>query len=175
MKFNEAFPSKYLKAADVPFPRTMRIKGSRQEEVGPDKDLRMILYFDNEPKGLVLGKTTWQQVEIVTGMDDTDHWNGQSIELHQDLTRNPQGQQVPCIRIRRPNTLAPQHHTTQYAPAPAAPLPNGASMPPPQQYQQPPAPTAATPPWSPEAGIAQTRGPAPDGPIPDPAEYAIRR
>lgn len=136
MKLNEAFPSRYLNAADAKPPRTVTMAGIRQEEVGQQKDLKWVLYLHNEPKGIVLGKTIWAQIAYVTGSDDTDGWMGKQIEIYQELVRNPQGQMVPGLRVRAPQQYAqtqpapqvvPPHMQPGYAPAQQSPRP-GAVM-----------------------------------------------
>jgi hypothetical protein len=183
VKLAQAFPSKYLNAADIKFPRVVTIAGLRQEEVGQDKQLKWVLYFQNEPKPLVLNKTVWAQVEFITGCEDTDQWPGRDIELFSDLVRNPQGQLVPGVRARVrtlpqfPQGTVPQPPQQPQFPQGGAPhyLQQSPAMTPPQQ---PPFPAAAppqfpqpvmaqrttpvappTPPWSPEAE-----------PIPDPGD-----
>ena len=150
MKLQDAFPSKYMNAADVKFPRTVTVVGVRQEEVGEKKELKWVAYFQGEPKPMILNKTVWTQIALCTSSDDTDGWTGKSVELFQDIVRNPQGQMVPGLRVRTAGTTAipsqqrPAAMPPQTPAAFVAPQPGGNGFIPPQ-VQVP------TPPWSPEA------------------------
>ena len=115
MKLTEAFPSAWLKADDVPFPRTFTIRGARMEEIGQQKDQKVVIYFQEEEKGLIINKTVWAQIANIVGSDDTDNWGGKSVELFRDMV-NFQGKMVPGLRAR-----PPQQRFTQPAPAPVRP------------------------------------------------------
>ena len=57
MRISEAYPSKYLKAADLDGQdRTVSIRACVQEELGQGSEMEVkpVLYFDGGPKGLVL-------------------------------------------------------------------------------------------------------------------------
>lgn len=103
MKMNEAFPSKYLNAKDFDEDQTLTIKEWSQEEFDGDngKENKVILYFNETPKGFVLNKTNWASIEKVTGSDDTDDWVGRQITLY--ATEVPFGKDmVWSIRVRTP-------------------------------------------------------------------------
>jgi hypothetical protein len=81
MRSNEAFPSKYLKAADVKErPRIAVIKHVVQETVGQGQDAKEknVLYFEDE-KPMVLNRTNWDTLEEAFG--DSDDWPGHKVKI----------------------------------------------------------------------------------------------
>ena len=96
---SDAFPSKYLKAADFN-DRTAKLKMSKVtfEEIGQDKDKKPVLYFEGVKKGLVLNKTNATTIGAVHGQE-FEGWAGKEIELFSMMVPY-QGQNVPSIRVR---------------------------------------------------------------------------
>lgn len=102
MKMSEAFPSKYLKAADLQN-RAMTLKMARvdvEDPSGKGEEAKPILYFQGKEKGLVLNKTNAGSITAGYG-DESDDWIGKDIEIYPDTTMY-QGQMVACIRVRIP-------------------------------------------------------------------------
>ncbi len=99
MKISQAFPSKYLKAADLNN-RTIKVSVNKIvfEEIGQDKDKKPILYFNGAEKGLVLNKTNATAIGAVHG-EQMDGWPGKEIELFSQMVPF-QGQNVAAIRVR---------------------------------------------------------------------------
>jgi hypothetical protein len=97
MKINEAFPSQYLKAADLNG-RTpnVTIKEVSLETVGEDS--KLVVYFNNSEKGLVLNKTNANTIADILGSEDTDDWPGKRIKLITAKVEY-QGKRVPAIRV----------------------------------------------------------------------------
>lgn len=97
MRITEAFPSQYLKAADLQ-KRTIRVVIDRvaMEDIGSDN--KPILYFRGKDKGLVLNKTNANNIVYLFG-EETDTWAGREIELFPTLV-DFQGRQVEAIRVR---------------------------------------------------------------------------
>lgn len=97
MKIADAFPSKYLSAADLQ-DRTISvvIEIVSMEEVGDDE--KPIVYFRGKQKGLVLNKTNATTIALMHG-EDTDNWTGKVIALWPTQTEF-QGRAVPCIRVK---------------------------------------------------------------------------
>jgi hypothetical protein len=101
MKQDQVFPSKYLKAGDLPD------EGSQQftiekidiEEIGRDKDKKPIIFFDEIHKGLVCNKTNWKTISRLTGSDDSDDWIGTKINLYRAEVEF-QGEMVESIRVK---------------------------------------------------------------------------
>lgn len=98
MRIGAAFPSTYLKAADLQG-RQVTVTMSRVEiEDISGGDRKPVLYFQNKEKGLVLNKTNSNIISAVFG-DETDDWVGQSVQLYEAMV-DFQGKQVPAIRLK---------------------------------------------------------------------------
>ncbi|MCZ6495911.1 MAG: hypothetical protein O6924_07005 [Alphaproteobacteria bacterium] len=96
---NEAFPSKWLKAADLKS-RTIKLKINKVvlEEIGQDKRVKPVIYFDATEKGLVCNKINALTIAAEAG-DEMDDWAGRELELFSQMVPF-QGQNVPSIRVR---------------------------------------------------------------------------
>lgn len=104
MKSSDAFPSKYLKAADLQGRQiTVKMTHVASETIGGDK--KFILYFAGKEKGMVLNKTNWNNIAKVYG-DESDDWAGQEIVLFEAMV-DFQGDTVPSIRVRGPSRTPP--------------------------------------------------------------------
>jgi hypothetical protein len=101
MKIYTAFPSKYLKAADLQNGRvTVVIDKVVMETIANDK--RAVIYFKGTLKGLVLNKTNASMIVEIAGSDDTADWAGIEVVLY--TTRvDFQARRVDAIRIDRPS------------------------------------------------------------------------
>lgn len=104
MNINEAFPSKYLKAADIDGNPVVTIASVVEEEVGKDKEVRPVLYFDDEDKGIILNKTNATNISKLYGYE-TDDWVGKKVMLGTTYV-DFQGQSVEAIRIYPPKRVA---------------------------------------------------------------------
>lgn len=96
---NEAFPSNYLKAADLKG-RQVSVKMDRAEYEMIGQDKKLILYFVGKEKGMVLNKTNASNIATIYG-DDTDDWRDQEIVLFEAMV-DFQGKTVPAIRVKGP-------------------------------------------------------------------------
>lgn len=99
MKQHQAFPGRFLKAADVADQKylTLTIKKVTSETVGDDP-AKLVVHFRYEDRGLVLNKTNFSAIAEFTGEDDTDNWSGWAITL--GVVKVPyQGQRVPALRV----------------------------------------------------------------------------
>ena len=96
---SDAFPSNYLKAADLQN-RTVKLKIDKVifEEVGQEKDKKPVVYFTDVKKGLVLNKTNATTIGSVHGQE-LEGWTGKEIELFEQMVPF-QGQNVAAIRVR---------------------------------------------------------------------------
>jgi len=105
MNIDQAFPSNYLKAADIEEDTTLTIGSVTLETIGEDE--RPIVHFDNNDKGLVLNKTNASTIKGLYGKD-TDDWTGKKITLFATEV-DYQGKQTMAIRIRMraPKTATP--------------------------------------------------------------------
>lgn len=99
MNIEEAFPSKYLKAADLKGNKiTVKMDRVEAETVGDDS--KVILYFQGKDKGLVLNVTNKNMIVDLYG-PETDDWIGQPIVLYEAMVQY-QSKMVPAIRVSGP-------------------------------------------------------------------------
>jgi arabinogalactan endo-1,4-beta-galactosidase len=97
MRISSAFPSKYLRAADLQDKQVaVRMSHVETETIGDDD--RPVLYFQGKEKGLVLNKTNANAISAVYG-DDTENWRGGEIVLFQTMV-DFQGKTMAAIRCR---------------------------------------------------------------------------
>lgn len=101
MDMNTAFPSEFLRAADlqgreftVPIDRVEMVSVVRDE---PDKP---VLYFQGAEKGLVMNKTNATTLIDRFGPESND-WTGQRVTVFPTET-DYQGKRVACVRLRIP-------------------------------------------------------------------------
>src|SRR4051794_21356205 len=93
---NELWPSRWLSAADISDIRgILIINFVNVEEVGHDK--KPVMYFNHQPKGLIINKTNSKTVANAYG-PDTDDWTGGAIKLVQVMV-DVHGEMRPSIRI----------------------------------------------------------------------------
>jgi hypothetical protein len=115
----EAFPSRFFKAADIPGDGlAAKIGKIEKEKVGPDQELKWVLYFKGQDKQLILNGTNWDLIAAALREEDSDNWIGKTIELFPAQTQFGK-KMVDCIRVRRHRPAA-QAAPTQ--PAKAAPV-----------------------------------------------------
>lgn len=106
---NEAFPSNYLKAADLQGRQvTVTMDRAEYEKIGDDR--KLILFFKGKEKGMVLNKTNANNIAALYG-PDTDDWNGEEIVLFEAMV-DFQGKTVPAIRVRAPSRK-PSHNRVE--------------------------------------------------------------
>ncbi|MGI9485434.1 MAG: hypothetical protein ACR2RF_06040 [Geminicoccaceae bacterium] len=124
---SQAFPSKYLKAADLENRRfTLTMGRVEMESINENEHPKPVLYFQGAEKGMVLNQTNGMMIASLYG-DDTDNWPGQAVELYTAIVQF-QGQSVPAIRIMAPPNTMPAHQSLN-SPLPASPAPDQAPSP----------------------------------------------
>jgi hypothetical protein len=132
--------SKYLKATDLEREKKFRIKSVTEEElgVGKDKEKKLVVWFTNDARGLVLNKTNNRALRSAFG-DNTAGWTGKVIAVFPTQV-DIRGKLGPALRVRilPPKQAAAAAPPTQPA---AAPSGNGAAA---------AAPAPAAPPVDPE-------------------------
>jgi hypothetical protein len=107
MPFSDHLQSKYLKAADLPAPR-LRVTISEFEthEVGQPKESKLVCFFEEFDKPLILNKTNTKTLLKLFG-DDEQAACGKPVDLVvRDVDYN--GETHPAIRITAPTPLAPR-------------------------------------------------------------------
>lgn len=84
MNIDQAFPSKYLKASDLPEEGTtaFQIEDVKIEEIGKEKQQKPVIYFQDEDKGFVVNKTNCNTIAKLLGSREMDDWKGRPIKLY---------------------------------------------------------------------------------------------
>ena len=113
MRTSEAFPSKYLKAADLQGKNVLAVMNFVQiERLGDDE--RPVLYFQGKEKGLILNRTNAEAIAKLYG-DEMNDWRGQEIVMFEAMVSFKK-ETVPAIRVRAPTRnmrQAPQRKETE--------------------------------------------------------------
>lgn len=121
MKKSDAYPSKYLSAADLKGREFhLTITEVIEEEIGRSKEPKPVVYFKEAKKGLALNKTNWSAIEKALGSDETDDWTGGRITLYPSET-SYEGETVDCIRVRPkspPKNVGDEDEAEDEEPAP---------------------------------------------------------
>lgn len=100
MRISEAFPSNYIRAADLQGRNvTVVMDRVEVEEVGSGEH-KPVIYFQGKEKGLVLNKTNANNISLAYG-DDTDAWTGGELILFPTMV-DFQGRTVEAIRVKVP-------------------------------------------------------------------------
>ena len=113
MRSNEAFQSKYIKAADVKEKSAVVVISHLAQEAvgqGQEQKEKHVLHFENG-KPMVLNRTNWETLEEAFG--DSDDWPGHKIKLYAARTQF-QGKFVDAVRVQ---TITPKP-----APKPVQPV-----------------------------------------------------
>jgi hypothetical protein len=103
VNINKAFPSKYLKAADLDGKApNVTISKAVMEDIGDET--KIVVYFEGKDKPLVLNRTNANAISDILGSDDTDDWPAKRIKL---ITAKVdfQGKRVPAIRIEEADAM----------------------------------------------------------------------
>lgn len=100
MNINTAFPSKFLKGAELEDDTVYTMLNVEQENVGggDNDEVKPVLYFEETDKGLVLNRTNSNTIAGLYG-PETDEWAGKQITLFQQEV-DFQGKQTLAIRVR---------------------------------------------------------------------------
>lgn len=117
MKMKEMFPGGggMWKAADLDGEAiTLTIESIEMAKLGKedDADVKPLMHFQGEPKGLVLNKTNAKLIAHAYG-EDTDEWIGKPLELFPTIVEF-QGRDVAAIRVRVPRLKPGQQAETPF-------------------------------------------------------------
>jgi hypothetical protein len=122
MDASEFFQSKgtYLNASHLNGAQVdVTILNVQQEEVGKDRERKLVVYFAEIDRGLVLNKTNYGVLEPAYGRE-TEGWHGKKATIYPDKTEFD-GKEVDCVRLRvDPNNYVPQSQWPKPKPAPRA-------------------------------------------------------
>lgn len=114
MKSSDAFPSKFISAADLQGREAVvKITHVATDEIGGKQ--KFVCFFAGKQKGLVLNKTNWNNIVKITGHEDSDDWTGAQVCLYETMV-DFQGESVPAVRVKPPKGATPQ----RAAPPPAS-------------------------------------------------------
>jgi hypothetical protein len=136
--------SKYLKAEDLKAEKKFRIKAVTVEEVGEKKEQKLVVWFTNDERGLVLNKTNNRTIRNAFG-DDTKAWEKMIIAVFPTMV-DMRGKLTPGLRVRIP----PPKQAAAAAPAPKPATPSGNGVGTAAVKPLPAQQTAATAPVDPE-------------------------
>jgi len=94
--------TRWLKAADLPTEKKFRIKSVTVEEIGigKDKETKLVVWFTNDPRGLVLNRVNNRTIRGAFG-DACDGWAGKVIAVF-PTTAEFRGTMKPALRVRVP-------------------------------------------------------------------------
>jgi hypothetical protein len=121
--------SRFLRAEDLPAERKFRVKAITEEEVGEKRERKLVVWFTNDKRGLVLNKTNNRTIRGAFG-DDCSGWINKIIIVF-PTTAELRGKLVPALRVRiPPPKQATGNGQSQAAakPAPAEPPPPPAAV-----------------------------------------------
>jgi len=104
MKTADAFPSRFMKVADLHGKEVpVSISSVELEKVGDEQ--KLVCYFKGQLKALVLNKTNTTSIEEIAGTDETDEWTNVRLVLYPS-TVFFNGSKVPCVRIKAPRATS---------------------------------------------------------------------
>lgn len=103
MTLAELVPSNFLEAAEFEQERVLTIKDWDVKEVGADKDLCGILYFEEVSKGLVVNKTK-KRALLETYGNDLAKFVGKKVTLFATEV-SYMGRMVPAIGMKIPKNV----------------------------------------------------------------------
>jgi hypothetical protein len=92
--------SRFFNAGGLPGERKLRIKSVTPEVVGAEKEKRLVIWFTNDERGLVLNRLNNRTIRGAFG-DDTAGWIGNVIIIFATMVEM-RGKMVPGIRVRIP-------------------------------------------------------------------------
>lgn len=104
MKISRSFPSKWLKATDIPKGKKVicRIREVTTEDIGDEE--KIVLYFQGKDKGMMLNRTNAGILAMAYG-DETDDWIGKEMYIYVHMVRF-KGQLTPGLAIDTPREVA---------------------------------------------------------------------
>jgi len=98
MKFHDAFPSDYFKAADIDGEAPVLMITEVSTEAMRDGEEKRTLSFKETKKRLPLNKTNWMKVSEITGEEDDGKWPGKQIRLVKERVVF-RGERVDAVRV----------------------------------------------------------------------------
>jgi len=116
--------SKYWRAEDLQQEKKFRIKATTEEVLEKDgkAEKKLVVWFTNDERGLVLNKTNNRTIRAAYG-DDTANWPGKIIVVFPTMVPVG-GKMTAALRVRIP---PPKPGPAPAAPQPPVPSGNGAA------------------------------------------------
>jgi hypothetical protein len=125
--------SRFFRAEDLTENKVLRIKSVTEEPIGPNRQMKLVVWFTNHPKGVVLNRTNNRTIRGAYG-DDTAGWIGKLIELFR-AKAELNGEPVDALRVRIPPPKQPR--ASQAPPSQQAAKPAAATKPAPAASPEP--------------------------------------
>lgn len=98
--YTDAFPSKFLKAADLKGQQVVvTIESVKFEPVGREKEIKAVIYFVGKQKGFIVNKVNGKKVAEIANSPLTEDWSGVPIALYPTECEFS-GETVDCIRVK---------------------------------------------------------------------------
>ena len=102
MNIHQAFPSRFIKAAQITHPVDVTIRCVVMEEVGDGE--KAVVYFEGKAAGLVMNKTQGMAIAEIHG-EELDAWAGGVIRMGPGKTHYA-GKMVPTVVIEKAPEIA---------------------------------------------------------------------
>jgi hypothetical protein len=123
--------SRFFNAESLTTERKLKIKAVTEEEIGigKDKEKKLVVWFTNDPRGLVLNRVNNRTLRGAFG-DVCDGWVGKIIVLFPTMAEF-RGAMKPALRVRIPAPKGngqPAAKPVTPPPAPATPPPAPAAI-----------------------------------------------
>lgn len=100
MNINDAFPSPFIAAGDLPDDgMIVTFQGVSMEVFEGEKNPKAICHFAEFDKGMLLNKTNKNTIVDVLGTPETNVWIGQRITIY-PTECDYKGDRVACIRVK---------------------------------------------------------------------------
>jgi hypothetical protein len=100
--FIELFPSRFIKADDLNGNTlNVTVKHLAVEGIGPKKDKKPVIYFQEDDRGMVLNKRNGCMLRHLSGSENLDDWSGLTIQLRVEMVPF---QGVHAVRIGEETT-----------------------------------------------------------------------
>ena len=112
--------SRFFNAGDLPTEKKLKIKAVTEEEIGigKDKEKKLVVWFTNDPRGLVLNRVNNRTLRGAFGDACAELWPDKIIILFPTMAEF-RGAMKPALRVRIP----PPKGNGQPAAKPVAPPP----------------------------------------------------
>jgi hypothetical protein len=113
--------SRFLKAQDLTTEKKFKIKNVTEEDVGmgKDKERKLVVWFTNDARGLVLNRTNNRTLRGPFG-DDCAGWVGKIIVVYPTMAEF-RGDMKPCLRVRIPPPKGSNGQPAMATPTPPPP------------------------------------------------------